>query len=70
MALTQSSQVKMLVVVLAIIVLMSSASAAVIPQDLILKPINLGRKLLANYYNPPNAYPGIPSGSGGYPCCK
>ncbi|XWS22409.1 hypothetical protein CRYUN_Cryun29cG0031500 [Craigia yunnanensis] len=68
MALTQSSQVKMVVVFLAIMVLMSSA-AAVTPQDLILKPLNLGRKLLA-YYSTPNAYPDTPSGGGGNPCCK
>ncbi|XVE84793.1 hypothetical protein DITRI_Ditri17bG0041100 [Diplodiscus trichospermus] len=67
MAFTQSSQVKMMVVFLAIMVLISS-SAAVTPQDLILEPINLGRKLLQNY-TPPKTYR-TPGGGGGNPCCK
>ncbi|KAK8548509.1 hypothetical protein V6N12_061421 [Hibiscus sabdariffa] len=53
-----------------IMVLMSSSSAmaAVIPRDFILKPLNLGRRVLARYYySPPSAYPG-PNGGGGFPC--
>ncbi|XWS13518.1 hypothetical protein CRYUN_Cryun36dG0043900 [Craigia yunnanensis] len=69
MALSQSSQMKMLVVFLAIMVLMSSA-AAVSHQDVILKPLSLGRKLLDSYYGTPTAYPGVPSGGGSNPCCK
>ncbi|XVE84796.1 hypothetical protein DITRI_Ditri17bG0041400 [Diplodiscus trichospermus] len=68
MALTQSSQVKMMVVFLAVVVLISS-TVAVPRQDLILKPINLGRKLL-DYYAPSKSYPGTPNGGGGNPCCK
>ncbi|XWS09056.1 hypothetical protein CRYUN_Cryun40dG0053100 [Craigia yunnanensis] len=68
MTLTQSSQMKMLMVFLAIVVLMSSA-AAVSHQDLILKPLNFGRKLLDDYYKLPTAYVAAPNGGGGYPCC-
>ncbi|XVF29208.1 hypothetical protein REPUB_Repub15cG0100800 [Reevesia pubescens] len=68
MALKQSSRVKIMVVLLAIMVLMSS-TAAVSPQDLILKPLNHGRKLL-QYYSPLHAYPTAPGGGGGNPCCK
>ncbi|XVE81450.1 hypothetical protein DITRI_Ditri15bG0064700 [Diplodiscus trichospermus] len=60
MALTQSSQMKMLMVVLAIMVLISSA-AAVSDQDSILPPLNIGRKLVARYYSTPTTYP-TPSG--------
>ncbi|XVF29204.1 hypothetical protein REPUB_Repub15cG0100400 [Reevesia pubescens] len=71
MVLTKSSQVKMMVVLLAIMVLMSSA-AAISPEDLILKPLNLGRKLLARHYygrRNENSYD-RPGGGGGYPCCN
>ncbi|XVF65032.1 hypothetical protein PTKIN_Ptkin09bG0214100 [Pterospermum kingtungense] len=70
MALTKSSQMKMLIIFmafLALMLLLSSAAALVSRQDLVLKPLNLGRKLLA-YYEPPNAYPG-PGGGGANPCC-
>ncbi|XVF29205.1 hypothetical protein REPUB_Repub15cG0100500 [Reevesia pubescens] len=72
MDLTKSSQVKMMVALLAIMVLMSSAAAAISPQDLILKPLNLGRKLLARHYygrRNENSYD-RPGGGGGYPCCN
>ncbi|MBA0797555.1 hypothetical protein Gohar_008239 [Gossypium harknessii] len=66
MALTQA---KIVLLFIAMMVLISSAAAAVAPQDFIIKPSNLGRKLLATYYSTPSAYAGR-NGGGGNPCCK
>ncbi|MBA0737914.1 hypothetical protein Gogos_011331, partial [Gossypium gossypioides] len=60
-------QAKIVLLFIAMMVLISSAAAAVAPQDFIIKPSNLGRKLLAKYYSPPSAYAGR-NGGGGYPC--
>ncbi|KAK8476436.1 hypothetical protein V6N13_047416 [Hibiscus sabdariffa] len=73
MALIQSSsKVKLVLIFLAIMVLMSSsfATAAVTPRDFIIKPLNLGRRVLARSYGTPKGYPTTPSGGGGYPCCN
>ncbi|KAL4271485.1 hypothetical protein GQ457_13G024900 [Hibiscus cannabinus] len=73
MALIQSSsKVKSVLIFVAIMVLMSSfaAAAAVTPRDIILEPLNLGRRVLARSYGTPKGYPTTPSGGGGYPCCK
>ncbi|KAK8682309.1 hypothetical protein V6N13_054701 [Hibiscus sabdariffa] len=65
-----SSKAKLVLIFLAITALMSSsvpAAAAFTPQDFILKHLNLGRRFLQSYYNPPGGY-GPPGAGGGYPC--
>ncbi|KAB2039858.1 hypothetical protein ERO13_D02G035550v2, partial [Gossypium hirsutum] len=62
-----STQAKMVLLFIAMMVLISFAAAIVTPHDFILKPSNLGRKIL-EYYDPGSTY-GPPSGGGGNPCC-